>query len=300
MVMSGQSAPTDVAVMKRTSRRSRRTGLAVVACAGICAVSTAFVSGLRGSGSSPSITSRSTRYASGSQPFDLKNPVKDVSSTLDDFYAEYSQPPVLPMYRPYLVDMMSQAHLISVDSRFKYDAIFAWGLWDSFNGMMKNYDQLVGEGNSDKIWNAMVSALGMDPVKVRADAESMIAYAKAVSPADALKHMEGTVEASEKKASEAFANIKSSLYNNVFSVGLFRTMDLVGVEVTKANVEEWAKALSLTPGKVLSDFETWKLSQAKLQQAEEMLREVQIRQKKQLAEKLEAKAKALAAKAAAA
>jgi len=184
-------------------------------------------------------------------------------------------------------------------SRFKYDAIFAWGLWDSFGGMMNNYDQLVGAGNTDKIWNAMVSALGMDPSKVKSDAEAMIAYAKGVSPADALKHMEGTAEASEMRASEAFANIKSSLYNSVSSAGLFGIMDVAGVEVTKANVEEWAKALTLTPSKVLSDFETWKLRQAKLQQAQEMLREVQIREKKALAEKLEAKAKALAATAAA-
>mmetsp|Transcript_50118 Transcript_50118/g.100910 ORF Transcript_50118/g.100910 Transcript_50118/m.100910 type:complete len:83 (-) Transcript_50118:123-371(-) len=66
----------------------------------------------------------------------------------------------------------------------------------------------------------------------------------------------------------------------------------------KANVEEWAKALKITPSKATSDLETYKLNKNKLQKAEEMLREIEIREKKKLAERLEAKAKALAEKAA--
>lgn len=301
-MMLGYSSVSGAAAMrKRIDGRRRRTGLAVVA--GVCAAATLIATGSAFAGfrasSSARATSSARRSAASSAPFDLNNPVKTVSSTLEEFYSKYSQPPVLPMYRPYIVDLMSQTHLNIVDSRFKYDAIFALGLWDSYSGMMKNYDKLVGEGNTDKIWNAMVSAFGMDPEKVKADAEAMMEYAKSSSPAALLTHMEGTAEAAESRATEAYASIKSSLYNNVFSVGLFRMMTLAGVEVTKANVEEWAKALTLTPSKVASDLETWKQSQAKLQAAEEMLREVQIREKKKLAEKLEEKAKALSAKAAA-
>lgn len=273
----------------------------VVACAGICGAATLVATGsafagLRASKSTPARPA-SARQAS-SVPLDVNNPVKTVSSTLDEFYASYSQPPVLPMYRPYLVDLMSQTHLNIVDSRFKYDAIFALGLWDTYSGMMKNYDKLVGEGNTAKIWEAMVSAFGMDPAQVKTDAEAMIEYAKTSSPATLMTHIEGTAEAAEKRAAEAYKSIQTSLYNNIFSVGMFRMMALAGVEVTKANAEEWAKDLKLTPSKVASDLETWKQNQDKLQKAEEMLREVQIREKKKLAEKLEEKAKALSAKAA--
>ncbi|CAJ1358553.1 unnamed protein product [Effrenium voratum] len=229
----------------------------------------------------------------------LKNPVKTVSETIDDFYKAYPQPPVLPMYRSFLVDFITQTHLTSVDSRFKYDAIFALGMRHYFTGLMGNYDKLVMSEESEKIWKALVTAMGMKPDQVVADAETVASYASSTSPADILKHMEGTEKASESKVGAAFESIRSSLYSITFSMGLFRIMELSGVDVTKANAEEWAKALKIEPpSKVTSDFETYKQNQVKLQKAEEMLREIEIREKKKLAERLEAKAKALAEKAA--
>lgn len=227
---------------------------------------------------------------------EVDNPVRTVSDTLADFYKAYPQPPVLPMYRPFLVDLMTQTHLAIVDSRFKYDAIFALGLCEFFTGLMSAYDKTVGSEQTDKIWDAMLEALGMDPAEVKADAEAVVAYGKATSPAEILKHMEGV--SPDAKVGEAFKSISSSLYSMPFSVGLFKLMEYSGVEVTKANTEEWADALKLTKTKVNSDLETYKLNVNKLQKAEEMLREIEIREKKKLAQRLEEKAKALAAKAA--
>mmetsp|Transcript_109352 Transcript_109352/g.265785 ORF Transcript_109352/g.265785 Transcript_109352/m.265785 type:complete len:315 (+) Transcript_109352:77-1021(+) len=228
----------------------------------------------------------------------VTNPVKTVADTIADFYKAYPQPPVLPMYRTFLVDFLTQLHLVTVDSRFKYDAVFALGIKEYFTGLMGTYDKLVASQQSEKIWNAMITALGLEPDKVTADAEAVSAYASSTSPADILKHMEGPADAADASVGQAFENIESSLYSVSFSIGLFKIMELSGVEVTKANVEEWAKALKITPAKVTSDLETYKLNKSKLQQAEEMIREVEIREKKKLAERLEAKAKALAEKAA--
>merc|ERR1712113_646143 len=112
--------------------------------------------------------------------------------------------------------------------------------------------------------------------------------------------MGGSEPASNGKVTEAFRSIRSGLYSFPFSVGLFRVMEIAGVEVNKANAEEWGKALEISPlAKLTSDLETYKLNKDKLQQAEEMIREVEIREKKKLAERLEEKAKKLAAKAAA-
>jgi len=228
----------------------------------------------------------------------LENPVKTVANTIDDFYKAYPKPPVLPMYRPFLVDLITQTHLTAVDARFKYDGVFALGLWHYYTGLMGSYDKMVNSAEADKIWEAMISALGMEPAKVKADAEATMKYAEATSPADILQHMEGSSKASEAMVSEGFANIASSLHSLTFSIGLFRIMELCGVEVKKENAEEWAKALKITPtSKVTSDLETYKQNQNKLQKAEEMMREIEIREKKKLAERLEEKAKALAEKA---
>jgi len=227
---------------------------------------------------------------------EVDNPVRTVSETLADFYKAYPQPPVLPMYRPFLVDLMSQTHLAMVDSRFKYDVIFGLGLREFFVGLMGGYDKIIGSAQSEAMWDAMVTAHGMDPAGVKADAEAVVAYAKATSPADVLKHMEGG-EASEAKVSEAFKGISSNLLSLPFSIGLFKLMEYAGVEATKANAEEWADALKVKKNKVGTDFETYKLNMNKLQKAEEMIREIEIREKKKLAQRLEEKAKALAAKA---
>jgi len=227
----------------------------------------------------------------------LENPVKTVSQTIADFYKGYPQPPVLPMYRTFLVDLITQAHLAVVDSRFKYDAIFGLGMWRYFQGVMSNYDKLVGSEQSDKIWTSVCTSLGLKPDEVKADAEAMEAYATSTSPADILSHLEGAA-APDTRVSEAFSSIQSKLYTLTYSVGLFKMMEQSGIELNKGNGEEWAKALKIDPpSKVTSDLETYKQNLNKLQKAEEMMREIEIREKKKLAEKLEQKAKALAEKA---
>mmetsp|Transcript_59787 Transcript_59787/g.161112 ORF Transcript_59787/g.161112 Transcript_59787/m.161112 type:complete len:229 (+) Transcript_59787:1263-1949(+) len=215
-----------------------------------------------------------------------------------DFHKRYPQPPVLPMYRTFLMDLLKQVHLTVVDSRFKYDAIFALGAWETYSGMMSNYDRLGGSAEADKIWPAFMKSCGLDPEKVKADAEAVMQWAKGVSPAQILEAMEGSAATADQRVVDALSGISTGLYSQPFSVGLFKMMEYSGVQATSDNVGEWAKALKVSAAKPMSDLETYKKNTAKLRQAEEMMREVEIREKKKLAERLEEKAKALAAKAA--
>jgi uncharacterized protein with von Willebrand factor type A (vWA) domain len=198
------------------------------------------------------------------------------------------------------MDLLKRLHLVTVDTRFKYDVVFALGLRESYKGLMSSYDKIGSCEEVDKIWPAFIKACGLDPAKVTEDADAAEAWAKATSPAQILAAMEGKESASDARISEAFTSIKTSLYNDMFSTGLFKLMEFSGVDATKENVEEWAKALEITPSKPASDLETYKRNLKKLTAAEEMMREVEIREKKKLAERLEEKAKKLAEKAAAA
>jgi len=229
----------------------------------------------------------------------IDNQVKTVSETIEDFYKAYPSPPVLPMYRNYVVDLMTQTHLALINSRFKYDAIFGLGLKTSYTKAMGTYDKAVqGDAESEKIWKAMIGALGMDVDTIEKDATAMESYATSTSTADILAHMEGSGSA-DSAVAEAFSNIRSTgMYTNTFGVGMFQIMELSKVELTAANVEEWAKVLKITPSKMTGDLETYKLNKKKVEAAEELMREIEIREKKKLAERLEAKAKALAEKAA--
>lgn len=225
----------------------------------------------------------------------VENPVRTVANTLEAFWKAYPQPPVVPMYRPILIDILTQAHLAMADPRFAYDAVFALGLRASFVGLMGSYDRMVGSPQEDAIWEAFVKAAGLDPAKVKTDADAVAATAKASTPAQILEQL----ESGESDLGVAMRSIKEGLYNKFFSVGMFQVMDLCGAEATKANVEEWAKVLKISDTKALRDLATYSAQKSKIQQAEEMFREIEIREKKKLAERLEEKAKALAAKAAA-
>lgn len=229
----------------------------------------------------------------------LPNTVRTVSDTLAEFYKAYPQPPLLPMYRPFIVDFLTNTHLFTVDSRFSYDALFGLGVWEYYSALMSNYDKITSAKESEKIWIAFTKSVGMDPDLVKSDAEVVVNYAKSNPPAQILAQIEGTSEVTEGKVGTALEAIKTKMWSTYKSVGLFKLMEYSGSEVTKANVEEWATAMKAPVKKVSTDFETYKANKDKLQKGEEMMREVEIREKKKLAERLEEKAKALAAKAAA-
>lgn len=224
----------------------------------------------------------------------LQNPIKTVSDTLSTFYKEYPQPPVLPLYRPMIIDLLTQVHLAMADSRFIYDAVFALGLRENFFGIMNSYDKFAAPDETQKIWKAFLGAVGLDADKVNADAEAVATYAKENSQQQILKQIEGMAIADETLAN-AFSSCAKSLWTLNRSIGLFKMMEFSGSELTNANVEQWSKLLK-APVSCARDLKTFKTNRMKLQKAEELLREIEIREKKQLAERLEAKAKALAEK----
>jgi len=199
----------------------------------------------------------------------IDNPVKTVADTISDFYKLYPQPPLMPMYRTFIVDMIKQVHLTVVDSRFKYDAIFALGAWEAYNGLMSNYDKLGGSEEADKIWPAFMQACGLDPEKVKADAQAVAEWTKSATPAQILATMEGTATEADARIVDAFSSISTGLYSQPFSVGLFKMMEYSGVEASTTNAEEWAKALKIPPSKPSGDLETYKMNMNKLKAAEE-------------------------------
>jgi hypothetical protein len=55
-----------------------------------------------------------------------------------DFYSSYTKP-ILPQYKTFIADIMSMAFIQSVDARYKYDALHAFGLCTQYYTIMKGY-----------------------------------------------------------------------------------------------------------------------------------------------------------------
>jgi hypothetical protein len=55
-----------------------------------------------------------------------------------DFYSNYTNP-ILPQYKTFISDLLTVVFLQTIDSRFKYDALFAFGICTQYYTIMKGY-----------------------------------------------------------------------------------------------------------------------------------------------------------------
>ena len=78
-----------------------------------------------------------------------KRKVADVKT---DFYSNYRNP-ILPQYKTFLADLISVTFIQSVDSRYEYDALHAFGICTQYYTIMKGYalqDEVRGYANNDE------------------------------------------------------------------------------------------------------------------------------------------------------
>jgi Thylakoid formation protein len=55
-----------------------------------------------------------------------------------DFYAAYTKP-ILPQYKTFIADIMAMTFVQTIDSRYKYDALHAFGICTQYYTIMKGY-----------------------------------------------------------------------------------------------------------------------------------------------------------------
>jgi hypothetical protein len=55
-----------------------------------------------------------------------------------DFYSNYTKP-LLPQYKTFIADVMAMTFVQSMDSRYKYDALHAFGICTQYYTIMKGY-----------------------------------------------------------------------------------------------------------------------------------------------------------------
>ena len=55
-----------------------------------------------------------------------------------DFYSSYTKP-ILPQYKTFIADIMSMTFVQTIDSRYKYDALHAFGICTQYYTIMKGY-----------------------------------------------------------------------------------------------------------------------------------------------------------------
>lgn len=223
---------------------------------------------------------------------------KTVSQTIQEFEEGYKRP-IITLWRSPLNDMLQTTHLSVVNADYKYDPFFAYGFLELMDLIMSSYP-VPAEG--DKITDALISALDFEPATIRADRAAIQTWVEGKTEADCLA---AAGAGSGSPVADAAAIVKGRANPDYFhtrpgNVGLLTLMDKVGVKADKESIERWAAAFGYRERPVSNMSGLLKEYQDKIANAMQMIKAMEIREKKRMADALEEKAKAAQAKAEAA
>eukprot|EP01039_Chlorochromonas_danica_P005234 gene5235-5767_t len=212
---------------------------------------------------------------------------RTVSDVKTDFYAAYRRP-ILPQYKTFLADLMTVTFIQSVDARYKYDALHAFGICTQYYTIMKGYalsDEI------DIIFNEIMKAVGFDPVKLREDAKRILTLIKesTLSDEDFLNQQEGEL-------ADIFNHVRKNRffkYCDGWGIGLGRMLELRGIEVNEKAFDLWAASLKwVFSPRIMQSWTEFCGDQLRMQGVEAMQKQLLIREKRRAAERLEKKAAA--------
>ena len=220
--------------------------------------------------------------------------IKTVAQTMADFTNNYNTP-IVPAYRSIVMDLLTTTHLARVDDRFTYDPIFALGMAQIFTEFFKAYPG----GDAEKIYVALIEALDLDATEAKADAATVLEWAKGTDAAG-LEALFDTPDSSKVgSAVTAIVAKKDFLYNRVFGIGMFKLFSDAGIETIDNDLlTKYANKMGFSGTKFQQDFDLYTESLSKLRAVEQLFKEIEIREKKKLAARLEEKAAKAAAAAA--
>ncbi|MEA5419520.1 photosystem II biogenesis protein Psp29 [Spirulina sp. CCNP1310] len=218
--------------------------------------------------------------------------VRTVSDTKREFYAHHTRP-INSIYRRVIEELMVEMHLLSVNTLFKYDAIFALGVVTSYDRFMGGYEP---ERDVESIFQALCRAVGRDPQQYRQDAEQIRNACQNLTVAQLSEW--GNALASEPQAQPLYDCLKAIAFNptfkysRLFAIGLYSILERVHGEPLGNDdlqpLTTLGESLHLPAEKLKKDLELYRSNLEKMAQARAVLDDVlQAERKKRQQRSLE-------------
>ena len=201
------------------------------------------------------------------------NNVRTVSDTKRTFYSLHTRP-INTIYRRVVEELMVEMHLLSVNSGFTYNPIYALGVVTSFDRFMQGYQP---ERDQESIFNALCQAVEQEPQRYREDAQRLQALAQDLLVQDLIAWLSQATHLDRdpdlQGQLQAIANNSQFKYSRLFAVGLFTLLEQSAPELVKDEKQRTealktiAAGLHLSDEKLTKDLELYSSNLEKMAQA---------------------------------
>lgn len=219
--------------------------------------------------------------------------VRTVGETFREF-TDILGTPINALYKNMMTDIVGSTHLIVVDARFKRDPVWSLGLTRALDVILNSYPE---SETAEKMISSLCECMGLNQEEIRAESKIMTDWAegKTVEDVNAAFKAGGTGDTPFDPIVKLAKEDQYWMYSRYFGVGLIQIMELVGVEPTMDAayplLEEWiGKSLGASFYTAWSDGELYFKTKGKIDMMETLMKEIEIREKKKMADRLEEKA----------
>jgi len=219
--------------------------------------------------------------------------IKTVGQAFSDFTATLGSP-INALYKNMMTDIVGTLHLIVVNAQFERDGIFSLGLLSSLELLLGSYPDL--EIKKDII-SSLIKSVGLDEEALNAEAKVISDWVQGKTKEDVAAALRGEGDSPVAVIAKAAKGDEFWLYSRYFGIGLIKLMECTGVEMESEAcyplIENWVGTCLGKPYiTACNDNDTYFRVKSKLDMMETLMKEVEIREKKRLAQRLEDKAEA--------
>jgi Thylakoid formation protein len=191
-----------------------------------------------------------------------------------------------------ITDLVGTTHLNIVNARFQRDPIWSLGMIKALELLLKNYPEPEIRG---EIESALFAAVGIKESDIRAEASKALDWVSAMNRVDFEIALKGDGSSSIAETVRKIQQEEFWMYSRYFGIGLLTIMEKLGISMDKDEVypimEDWmSKRIGKSHLTACADSDLFFKIREKLDMMETMMKEIEIREKKRMAERLEEKA----------
>lgn len=224
---------------------------------------------------------------------------RTVSDSKRTFYTLHTRP-INSIYRRVVDELMSEMHLLMVNTDYAYSPIYALGLVSAYDRLMAGYRP---DADRESIFNALCKSVECEPESFRKDATDLLGSIDGLTWDGLMTG--GTTGTLESAMSQVSGNPKFK-YSRVFAIGVYTLLEkldaekLKDKEILNTALKTVAESLNLSVDKVQKDLELYCSNLEKMAGAQIVMADILAADRKKRDQREQEKVARAAAAAAAA